>query len=147
MKKCSAFQLLNRIIIFLIFLNFCSCNFSSKNDYEKEIKLIENIEGVSISSKTEKIFILTEHNCAPCNKLFSEFMTNNIENPNFLFIINASGNVIDISTFKKANSSKIVITNLEEEFFTDTKLIKLKNKEIDTIIKISSENIFDVIKS
>lgn len=146
MKNCLAFPLFNKIIIFFISVSFCSCDFISKYDYEKEIKLIENLDGVSISNKTEKIFILTEHNCAPCNKLFSEFMTNNIENPNFLFIINASGNVIDISTFKNAKSSKIVIKNLEEEFFKDTKLIKLKNKEIDTIIKISSENIFDVIK-
>ena len=147
MKNRLVFPLLNKIIILLFFLNFYSCNFISKDYYQKEIELIENLDGVSISNKTEKIFILTEHNCLPCNKLFSEFMTNNIENPNFLFIINATGNVIDISTFKNAKSSKIVIKKLEEEFFKDTKLIKLKNKEIDTIIKISSENIFDVIKS
>lgn len=147
MIKISVFQLFNRLIIFTFIFVFTSCNLKEKTDYEKKFLLISKLDGVSISNKTKKIFILTENNCAPCNKEFSEYMSRNITNPNNLFIVNATGNIIDISTFKKSNSNRVILKNINDEFFRDSKLILLSNKKIDTIINVNYKNIYEIVNN
>lgn len=129
-----------------LFLVVVGCNLHSKK-YGKEISLLKNLNEINITDNTAKIFILSENQCLPCNKRFSKLMTENLKDENSIFVINASGNLIDISSFKEFNSKRVIfLKKYENDFFNTTKLIKLKNNEIDTIIDISYENVDDILK-
>lgn len=136
----------NSSLFLILFLVVIGCDFH-KNKYGKEISLLKNLKEINITDKTSKIFILSENQCLPCNKRFSKLMAENLKDENSIFVINATGNLIDISSFKEFNSKRVIfIKKYENDFFNVTKLIKLKNKEIDTIIDISYENVDDIMK-
>lgn len=141
MIKNSVFQFLINSIILIFLFSLNSCN-NANNKYQKENELLQKIEGINITNNTNNIFILSESHCSPCNKKFSEFMVKNLKDENNIFIISASGNVIDISKFKDFKSKRVIILQkYVDDFFNKTKLLKLKNTTIDTIININIDTI------
>jgi hypothetical protein len=91
-----------------------------------------------ISNKYNKIYVLTEQGCLPCNTKFTKFVANKINEDSTLIIVNASGVYVDISEFldKKEN---IFFTkqSSNDSLFNTSKILFLKNNQLDTIIYIN----------
>ena len=137
--------MIKKTVLFRYLINFALIFFliSCNQKEDKETKLLKDFEKIKIDNALNynNIYILTEKNCLFCNNKFSELLKNKINDKSNLIIVNAQGNVIDISEFlenKKKENIKII--NTDELFFQQTKIIKLSNRKIDTIIDITIQN-------
>jgi hypothetical protein len=144
MKKLLRILYLNKYIsLFSLFFIFGCNNFKSD---KKEIFDLINSK-TPINKNIEKIFILTENDCSSCNKMYSNYLSKNLNNKNALFIINASGNLVDISSFENSKLDNVVIEDFKDTIFKSSRLIFLSNRNIDTIINVNYKNVEEIIKN
>jgi hypothetical protein len=122
------------ILMMLLFLLLLSC---------REIQ-------VEIGNFIDKIVVITEgNNCGVCNKKFAEATIENLQGKNTIFLITSTGNDIDIKPFLNLEKNcffdwELNISQYPE--FESCKIIYLKNNEIDTVIVIQSELLFEQLE-
>ena len=153
---------LKSIILIFIALIISNCQSNEKQDLlaEKNVKssvklvikevdknkLIFSIlkDSLKITKDYSKIFYLAEIGCISCNKSFSNLIQKNINDEN-LYILNASGNRLDISYYLESKKENIVFDYdnylFKNKIVEGSSAIWLKNNKIDTIVKISAQEI------
>jgi hypothetical protein len=104
-------------------------------------------DSLNIEKTYSNIFVLTEDGCMACNKSFSVFMQNNY-NENNLYLLAASGLIVDMSPFLDKVSKKemieMPINYIQKHKILDgSGLIRMKGNKIDTIIRLNAENLSD----
>ncbi len=141
------------LISILVVVIFClgSCSFQNKgeenlNDYHTILNYFEEKHGVSISNEITEIFVLTEVMCPICNKVFADFITKFINNETSVLVINARGTQVDIRPFLNNDDNVFFdpgLDNNKYEIFSNTKVVFLSDKSIDTIIIINTKNLYN----
>ncbi len=145
-------HVLNLMInICIIALGLYSCNepakskdkVNIKNDYDLISTYFKEQHHYALTDSINTIFILTDVGCMPCNKHFSELMTNYLNDPGSIFLILASGTNIDLSSY---TGSKHAIfygepENIKNNILKQSKAIFIRNKQIDTTIIIDARQI------
>jgi len=140
-KHRKSFLLL--IFSFLLF----SCNTDSSNrEFEEIANYFKEKHNYEIDKNHKAIFVLTSKGCGGCNKYFSKFMLSNHHDDNVVYLIKASKSAIDLSGFEDYEGVVFYDTDYQE-IFENSKIIFLKNKEIDTIIAIEPPIILDGFKA
>ena len=144
MKKKFAFQFSKFfMILFIAFLS--SCNNKPKTENEKVMELLLSKNELKITNETKNICILTENSCIACNRAFSSYLKKEIDNKSTILIVNASGQMVDISHFQEIKSDNVFLHKFHDSFFNKSRLIKLTNKKIDTIIDINVDTIETIV--
>lgn len=157
MKKSLTAYLNFKSFIYILLCSISySCNYTN-NDTEnrsdlKNIKdYFKNTHKVQLSTKISKLFVLTEEGCIPCNKKFSEIVSDELNNEKTIILIAASGMRVDISGFK--NGKNVYFDNQinfsQNPAFINSKVIYFKENTIDTILNIEAkdfENIVELIR-
>lgn len=131
-------KIFSLLLIFSL-LTFTNCK--EKSDSELLLNTLED-NSINISDITNSIFILTDNECINCNKKFSKLLQDEIDNPKSVIIINSSGLLYDISSFK--NKKNVIIIKSDNKIFNTTKIIKVKNKAIIKETVITADNINDL---
>ena len=88
----------------------------------------------------------------PCNKKFLNLLKQNLSDTSAAFVIGVSSNYFDISEIKASHTIFMDQSLLETEYrlFYQSKVIYLKNRQVDTIITIDASQIekqFDIINN
>jgi len=131
-------------LIFSFLLFSCDIN-SSKKKFEEIANYFKENHHYEINQNCKAIFILTSKGCGQCNKNFSKFMLFK-QYDDVIYLIKASKNTIDLSGFE--NYKGIIFYDTEyQEIFEKSKVVFLKNKQIDTIITIEPQIILDDFKA
>ncbi|MBI3519982.1 MAG: hypothetical protein HY062_11570 [Bacteroidetes bacterium] len=115
----------------------------TENQYDSIADYLKRQHQYALSDSIKTIFILTDIGCMPCNKHFSELMSDNLSNSSSLFLILASGVNLDLSSF---NSSKSKVfydrpENITNIFLKQSKAIFIKHHQVDTSIIIEARQI------
>jgi len=133
------------LLLIFSFLLFSCSNNSVKKEFEEIENYFNQTHNYQIDQNCKAIFVLTSRGCVSCNKYFSKFMLYNSYDNDVVYLIKASKNVIDLSEFKDYKG--VVFYDTEyQEIFENSKIIFLKNKEIDTIIAIEPQIILNNFK-
>ncbi len=124
----------------LLLVCFLSCIRSSNEDLLNNYLL--NNHSVILNDEIKAIIIISERGgCMNCNKSFSSFVANEIENPSILYIVCSTGIKIDISPY--INKSNTLFDYNDK--FGEMGLLKksgvlfIEERKIDTIVEISVE--------
>jgi hypothetical protein len=121
-----------------------SCKRDEPSSFLKLKSFFEK-HGIEMNSNYKYIFFLTEIECPTCNKDFALFLSKKVKDPNALFVIEASGSIVDISCFENSKSKNIVFDN--NSSFLSLKIIKksgtifLSKNNIDTIVPINIDEL------
>lgn len=155
MKKIMKLTLLHslnlKISISVFTFLLMNCNTSINNDNEIKVKnAYEDIklyfkekQNYFLKNKIKTIFILTDIGCMPCNKHFSNLITDNLNDTSSLFLVLASSTNIDLTEFKK-NKTRVFYDkpeNIKDNLLRNSKAIFIKNNKIDTAITIDARQI------
>lgn len=136
---------MNKISIYtLTFLLCFSC--SNMKSYDKIDAFLKTELDYSELKNKEFLIVLNEMgSCLNCNNAFSKYMAKYIDSEKVLFLICSSGSRIDISMYINSEENHILYDMRnkfsELELINQSGIFKLKNGEIDTIIKISVDNV------
>lgn len=91
------------------------------------------------------VLVVGDNGCPSCNKIFSTFVSNQLNNKNCLFIISANSSKVDISNFINKKASNVIIDDKKEferfKLLKSSGLILMDRGEIDTIINIEANRI------
>lgn len=132
MKKSFTYLLVSLFIVFI------SCEKTPAKKIESYFREKHNY---SFSNNLKAIFVLTESGCMNCNKQFSEFISKDVAKDDVVCLIKASGTRVDISGIENNGITSFYDTNPDEAILSESGVIFLKNKEIDTIIKIDAKTL------
>lgn len=151
---------LKYLLVFSFIINN-SCNNPSTKEFQvvKSEKIVNVnqlltkilVDSLKVKKKYAKLFYLSENGCHTCNKSFSHLIQTTFSDSN-LYVVNASGMIIDISFFQDNQKENIVFD--DANYFVNNGLGKsssvifMKNNKVDTLVKINSKDIerqFDYI--
>jgi hypothetical protein len=122
---------------------------------EKTDKTYKNIskylktKDIDIKNDYQKIVVITDNGCSVCTNFFSTTMLNELDNVHTLFIVTSKGTSTDIKLFLQKKDNVIVDWQIDINKypeFSKTSAIFLGENSVDTIIKISAENIQEQIE-
>lgn len=138
------------LILLSLFINSCS---QAKKQKEKSINrpTVESIIKDSLihNLNYQNVYYLSERGCHNCNKSFSEFLISTFSDKN-LYIIGASGQIVDISFYMDKQADNIVFDEKDYlETYTKWKGstgITIQNGKIDTIIELNSDSLIQQFK-
>ena len=150
--KLVRFHFLNFKFLFLISsIALISCNSNTpitskdiiKNEYDEIKFYFETKQNYQLNNNIKTIFVLTDVGCMPCNKHFSNLITENLNNSSSIFLILASSTNIDLTEFKKSRNNVFFDKqeNLNIKNLKKSKVLFLKNNNIDTSIIIDARQI------
>lgn len=136
---------------FLILLSLISC-FKNNNEtvthivpteYDVIHKYFLERQNYSISNSDKTIFVLTDVGCMPCNKHFSELISDNLNDSTSIFLILANGSNLDLSLFNKKNKKVFFDKqeNIKNDILKKSKAIFLEQSKVDTSIVIDARQI------
>lgn len=136
---------MNKISIYILglFLIF-SC--SKVKDYEKIDSFLKSELNYKDLKDKEFLIVINEMgSCINCNNAFSKYMAKYIDSEKVLFLICSSGSRIDISMYINSEENHILYDMYNKfsglNLINQSGIFKLKNEEIDTLIKINLKNI------
>lgn len=136
------------ISFYLLMVLSAACSSPAKEkdkpgSYEELASYFKEKQGYTLTEHTKRIFILNDEGCMPCNKHFSELMTENLDDSTSLFLILASATNIDLSEFAKLKHRVFYDRpeNIKTKVFDKSGLIFLRHKAIDTIISIDARQL------
>jgi len=121
---------------------FFSCANHSAKTPENQYKVLEKYFTVthnySLGKDIRAIAVLSEQGCPGCNITFEDVFSRQINNPDLLFIITASGNSVDISKYIKSQAGNIFYDSKGDisELFNlkGSSIISVFDQKVDTII-------------
>lgn len=145
MKTQKSFILLICSLLFIL-----SCANPSEEEYTEIKQYFKNTHNYEIDDDLQAVFVLTSIGCRPCNKSFSQLMLDKNYNNNVIYLIKASRNAIDLSAYKNYEGIIFYDSKFENNIFSNSKVIFIKDKKRDTIINIealSLEKGFQLIES
>ncbi len=136
---------LSKVIAFLNLIFLISCQSKEEREYNHYANYFKKEHQFLITDKINSIFILTENGCLPCNRKFSNLLSELKNKDSTLILIMASGTMVNISIFdlypknvifaKNANSEKYY------EFLQETKAIFISKNKIDTTLVLEAQNL------
>ncbi|MEI6773291.1 MAG: hypothetical protein WCL18_00185 [bacterium] len=106
------------IVFILIAFIFCGCtdNIDIQEDYGQGI--MDYLKQSGYTSYTlqsyDYIVLVSETGCIGCDKSFSAMVSQKVTMPNILFIIMATGAIVDISAYKPAKNVIMYTYNKDE---------------------------------
>lgn len=138
-----------RSSLFVLTLLFVGCNQSSTKvqkptTFDTLTDYFKIRQEFVLDKKVKTVFVLTEYGCIPCNRKFSSYIQENVNNDSILFLITASGSMVDITPYENNEKNIFYDQNMNIEkypIFKISKAIYLKNNGIDTIISLSAERL------
>ncbi|TAE18058.1 MAG: hypothetical protein EAZ95_05290 [Bacteroidetes bacterium] len=132
--------------IFMLFL-LASCTQNSVKEHNTDSQTLatylQTNHEYALTNDIKTVFVLTEKGCMPCNQKVAKLMAENINKPNALFLVLATGKGVDLSMFPQ-NKQNILYDNLdgvENAFFYETKVLFMKNKQIDSTLVIEAQKL------
>jgi hypothetical protein len=134
-------RLICSVFYFVMFLSACE-----KVTINNQILTSFRQNGLKIDKNTEGVFILDDEGCLACNRIFSQTISNLLDNDNIKFVIAANGNKVDISLFLEKKNSSNVLMDRNKTILTSSKLehstiVFLHNNQIDTVITINAQDL------
>jgi len=100
------------------------------------------------------IVVISNRGCITCNRKFADFMAQQNENSNLIYIITTSSSAIDISPFINMNSKFVFFDERNKigklSLLEGSGFIFLGDQQIDTVIEIKANQIesrFDFISN
>lgn len=138
-----------RSSLFVLTLLFVGCNQSSTKvqkptTFDTLTDYFKIRQEFVLDKKVKTVFVLTEYGCIPCNRKFSSYIKENINNDSVLFLITASGSMVDITPYENNEKNIFYDQNMNIKkypIFKTSKAIYLKNNTIDTILLLNSEQL------
>lgn len=104
-SRCSRFPI--NLILGAVLLVF-SCSKNQKPDLSDKYALLasyfEDAHNHQLDESSWGIVVISNRGCITCNRKFADFMAQQNENSNLIYIITASSSAIDISPFINMNS-------------------------------------------
>jgi hypothetical protein len=136
-------------LFFALLLVIIACNNSEikENSTFSKLQQFFNFHHInSFNSTTRCVFVISEQGCMGCNKGLSKLAETYINNKSCVFIIEASGAIVDVSIFENANTSTVFMDTKNQfqklGMIEKSGVIFLKNNIVDTIINLDV-NIID----
>lgn len=129
-----------------------SCGHNSKSKLTKDellITILDDSLAINDYQRYKRIYILTEQGCLNCNKSYSQFIQNELDDSS-LCIVNAQGHKIDVSPFLESKKKNVVFDY--DNFFIRNKMISnsayilFDGKKIDTLFEIEAKSLFQQFK-
>ena len=136
-----------QIIICLLAITLLACSSTKQKGFEHLEKYFKEVHKFKLDNSINKIVVITEGTgCPSCDRAFANTTLENLQNNNTIFLVIAKGSLIDIQPFLNLEKNCFFDWQLnykEYPEFTKSKVIYIKNNEIDTIITIKSELLFE----
>jgi len=112
----------------------------TKSSYRVMADYFKEQQNYKLTTGIKTVFVLSDMGCPPCNKHFSQLMTDHLNDSSAVFLIIASGTNIDLSEYTKAKSRVFYDKpeNIKNDLFNTSKAIFIKQQHIDTIIIIDA---------
>ena len=104
---------------------------------------------IDIKNDYQKIVVITDDGCSACTNFFSTTMLDELDNVHTLFIVTSKGRSTDIKQFLQKKENVVVDWQMDINKypeFSKTSAIFLGENRVDTIIKISAENVQEQIE-
>jgi len=144
----------------LLFINILAITIiACSTPKQKEYKYIEyehietyfnKIHNFELDNSIDKIVVIAEGNgCGNCNKIFAEKTLEELEGKNTVFLVTATGNYVNIKPFLNLEKDCFFDWELNKNQypeFENSRVIYLKNNNIDTIIIMQSELLFEQLE-
>jgi len=131
--------------ISILTIVFLGCSPQKSKDFEHLEKYFKETHKFKINDKIDKIVVLTEGaSCASCDKIFARTAFEHLQNENTVYLVTATGNIVDIQPFLMLEKNCFFdwqLNRAEYSEFSSSRVIYLKNNVIDTIIIINSNEI------
>ena len=146
--------MVHKLLIYLILISglifVSSCNSQKKEEkFNKIINYFEKVHNYKLGNDINKIVIISEgKGCASCEKAFAKTALEYLVDST-VFLVTATGNHIDIQPFLQLERNCFVDWQLnatEYSEFVSSRVIYLKNNEIDTVIIINSNEIMQQLE-
>lgn len=137
-------------LLFCLFL-FLNCSHSNDERFNMLKKEFKETYHKHIPNDVKTIYIINDNYCPNCVYYFSQFVLDNLkENKQILYFINSKGINVDLQRFiahgyENVHISKQILNANNELIPNALGVIYIKNMQIDTIIHIDSNSIFDQI--
>lgn len=154
-SRCSRFPI--NLILGAVLLVF-SCSKNQKPDLSDKYALLasyfEDAHNHQLDESSWGIVVISNRGCITCNRKFADFMAQQNENSNLIYIITASSSAIDISPFINMNSKFVFFDERNKigklSLLEGSGFIFLGDQQIDTVIEIKANQIesrFDFISN
>jgi len=137
-----AYKLLTYLTLISFILTGFSCE--SRNGKEKIENYFIKTHNYKIGKDINKIIVVAEGKiCSSCELAFAEIALEHLADSS-VFLVSAKGNIVDINSFIRLKRNcffdwQLNITDYPE--FESSRVIYLKNNEIDTVVIIESKSI------
>lgn len=136
------------ISLFIIIATSCNKQKKEISDYQKIAQYLEKYHNYKLGISTKKIVIITDNGCPSCNDALSELSSKSfIGDSTTLLVITGKGTFTDISPFVKKRGNKNIIFDWSADMdrlplLVQSSVVYLDNNEVDTLININSEQIY-----
>ena len=145
--------MVHKHLIYLIlisgFIFISSCNSQKKEKFNKITSYFETVHNYKLGNDINKIVVISEgKGCSTCEKAFAEAALAYLVDST-VFVVTAKGNNINIQPFLQLENNCFVDWQLnakEYPEFVNSRVIYLKNNEIDTTIIINSNEIMQQLE-
>ena len=131
--------------ISILTILFLGCSAPKSKDFKHLEKYFKEVHNFTLDNKINQIFVITEGvGCSECDKTFSKAAFDYSQNENSIFLVSAIGKFIDIQPFLMLDKNCFFdceFNRTEYSEFENSRVIFLKNKEIDTVIIIDYNEI------
>lgn len=138
------------LILSILALLIFSCSSNDSSEFYKIKDYFEKVHNYKITEKISRIVVITEGNACPsCDNAFSNFVFNKLKNENTLFLITATGRFMSIEPFLHLEKNCYFDWQLDKAKypeFTSSRVIYLKNNEIDTTIILDANTLLEQLK-
>lgn len=139
-RKC-----MNYSFVLCCFLCACTSTLPKEKPTSSQIlvQYLKDRQDYELADKIKTVFVLTEKGCMPCNQKVAKLMAENINKPNALFLVLATGKGVDLSLFPQDQKNVLYdnLDDVENAFFYETKVLFLKNKKIDSTLLIEAQKL------
>jgi len=116
-SRCSRFPI--NLILGAVLLVF-SCSKNQKPDLSDKYALLasyfEDAHNHQLDESSWGIVVISNRGCITCNRKFADFMAQQNENSNLIYIITASSSAIDISPFINMNSKFVFLRRKKQDW-------------------------------
>jgi hypothetical protein len=138
------------ILFCFVLISFLSCSEQKSKEYAHIEKYFKDTHKFHLDSTIDKIVVITEGTgCIFCDRSFSKIVLEKFQNKNTVILSTATGTCIDIQPFLAIEKNCFFDWQLNKEKypeFVSSRIIFLKNKEIDTVIVINSTELMQQLE-
>ncbi|MDO4728236.1 MAG: hypothetical protein Q4B43_04435 [Bacteroidota bacterium] len=138
--------MLKRFFIFWICSLSLACTTNKEEQFYKDMETYFRSKHNYNIADNDVIFALTSNGCRGCNVMLSDYMLSNTYPA--VYLISASSNSLDLSEYKKRKGNIFMDWSNDKKLsalFDKSKVIFIKNKQIDTIVQIEAKTLEQTI--